>query len=119
MAATEISATAMGSDGTYDIINGGDISTLGIGSAEGVYFRYAVNDIVFLYNDTGGTATFTILSQEDTDQTNRTLTMADQTVSVPDGEIHRFKPDGSYQTDSNNDVHIECDVAGKVLVLQK
>ena len=100
----------------YDIEQSSDFSTLTTGSGNGVEFPWKDAGFVFLKNDTGSAATFTIKVPTPSSY-DGFVTIPDDTISVPDGCLFIYKLSSILKQTSGN-IIIECDVAGKVLVAQ-
>lgn len=115
MARTGISSVAITATG-YNLTDSTGFATLGTGAANGVSFSYDSNTLIYLKNDTGGAAVFTVKIPTPTTYSGLSLTIPDMTVSVTNGKTVILQPNAIFrQTDGN--VYIDCDVAGKVLVL--
>lgn len=106
------------SDNGYNLTDSAGFATLGTGAGNGVAFTYAAKDVVVLKNDTGGTAVFTLKVPSPAAYTLKGLTVPDESVSVANGKTYLY-PLSSIFKQSDDSVYIDCDVAGKVLVLQR
>ena len=115
MATTPITATALAATG-YNLADSADFATLTTGAGNGVEFKLDVTDIVVLKNDTGGAAVFTLKVPSPTDFSSKGVTIPDVTVTVAAGKTWVYKLSSIFKQ-ADGDVIIECDVAGKVLVL--
>lgn len=117
MAATEINKVAIPhSSAGYNLTDSVDFSTLVAGSGNGVKFTFEQQLIVLLKNDTGGPAVFTFKAQLGANYTSYGVTLTNPTLSVANGKTYIWRPENIFRA-SDGFVTIECDVAGKVLVL--
>lgn len=90
--------------------------TMSTGAANGVTFDHDGADLVVLKNDTGGDATFTIKVPAPASLTAIGATVADIDIVVVTAKTHVMRlPSILKQTDGK--IYIDCDVAGKILVL--
>lgn len=113
MARATITATAIAATGLN--ITDATFATLGTGAGNGVSFAYDGNTRVMLKNDTGSAATFTVKIATPTSYSDIGVTFPDMTIAVANGKTWEFKPPSVWrQTDGN--IYIDCNVAGKVLV---
>lgn len=101
----------------YNLTDSASFTTLSTGAGNGVDFVFNASDIVFLKNDTGGGAVFTITVPTPSTMTSRT-TVNDDTVSVATGKTYVMKLNSIYKN-TDGSVYIDCDVAGKVLVMNQ
>lgn len=116
MARTPITATAVPDTGLN--LTDATFATLGTGANNGVSFAYDGNNRVILKNDTGGAATFTVKVPTPTAYTNVGVTVPDMSVAVANGKTYEFKALSlSVARQSDGAIYIDCNVAGKVLVL--
>lgn len=115
MAAAEITPTAVPVDG-YNLTDSADFATLVAGAGNGVTFNFDASDLVALKNDSGGAAVFTIKVRQDSKFSVHGLTVPDETISVADGKTVVLRMVEIFKTTAGK-IIIECDVAGKVLVL--
>ena len=88
------------------------------GAGNGVKFPYKETDLWFLYNPTGGSATFTIKMGQPASIAAQTLTVPDKTIAVATTAIH-VQPARPVFIQADGQVYIECDVAAKVFVLSR
>ena len=97
-----------------------DISwtTLVAGSNNGRYFSFNDAEMLLIYNDTGGAATFTIPLTEGDDLDALNITFNDKTISC-DNNDHQFCVVSSKYKDADNYINVDCDVAGKIAVVKK
>ena len=100
----------------YNLTDSGDFVTLTAGSGNGVEFVFNANDRLLLKNDTGGAATFTLKVPPPSPYSGR-VTIPDETVPVADGKTWVYKLAAIFKQ-SDGKVYVECDVAGKVLLLR-
>ena len=113
-AITKITPTSWTSEGT----NLTDLSyaTLSTGSGNGKTFAHVNTDLIVLYNDTGGNATYTFIAEPVPSVTNLGGVITDPTVVVATAKIHVLRPIAGIRQ-SDGDVYVDCDVAGKIAVL--
>jgi len=97
-----------------------DISwtTLVAGSSNGRYFSFNDAEMLLIYNDTGGSATFTIPLTEGDDLDALNITLNDKTISC-DNNDHQFCVVSSKYKDADNYINVDCDVAGKIAVVKR
>ena len=97
-----------------------DISwtTLAAGSNNGRYFSFNDAEMLLIYNDTGGAATFTIPLTEGDDLDALNITFNDKTISC-DNNDHQFCVVSSKYKDADNYINVDCDVAGKIAVVKR
>jgi len=97
-----------------------DISwtTLVAGSSNGRYFSFNDAEMLLIYNDTGGAATFTIPLTEGDDLDALNITFNDKTISC-DNNDHQFCVVSSKYKDADNYINVDCDVAGKIAVVKR
>lgn len=115
MARTAITAVAI-TDTGYNLTDSTSFATLGTGSDNGVSFAYDSNTLIFLKNDTGSSATYTVKVPTPGTYSGLGLTVPDMTVTVANGKTVILEPNSIFrQTDGS--IYIDCSVAGKVLVL--
>lgn len=88
------------------------------GSNNGKYFSFNDSELLLLYNDTGGAATFTIPLTEPDDYSALNVTLNDKTISV-DNTDHKISVVSSKYKDSDNYINVDCDVAGKIAVVKR
>lgn len=113
MARTAIDRTAVPVTGLN--LTDATFATLATGAGNGVEIPYREADVIVLRNDTGGSAVYTIKVRQPSQYSGQGITVPDKTVTVATGKIWLYLTDPIFkQTDS--DLYIDCDVAGKVLV---
>lgn len=97
-----------------------DISwtTLVAGSSNGRYFSFNDAEMLLIYNDTGGAATFTIPLTEGDDLDALNITFNDKTISLDDTD-HKICVVSSKYKDADNYINVDCDVAGKIAVVKR
>jgi hypothetical protein len=100
----------------YNLTDSADFATLGVGSGNGITVTFDPDDILILKNDTGGSAVFTLKVPGETKYSDKGITVPDETVTVANGKSWVYQLTGIYKQ-SDGKVYIDCDVAGKVLVL--
>lgn len=113
MARTTITPTAIPATGLN--VTDASFATSGTGAGNGVSFTFDNNFRVILKNDTGSAATFTIKVPTPASYTEVGVTIPDMTVAVANGKTHEFKPMSVWRQSDGN-IYIDCNVAGKVLV---
>lgn len=121
MARAALSATtitAITSNG-YNLTDSSDFTTLSTGSGNGVEFTYDANDVLVLKNDTGGTATFTFVIATPSGVSAVGGSITSPTVEVADGKTHVMPSLPTVFKQADGKVYVDCDVAGKVLLLNK
>lgn len=91
-------------------------ATLGTGSGNGIEVPFRESDLLVLKNDTGGAAVFTLKVPQPTKFSNQSITVPDKTVSIATGKTWVY-PTAVLYRQSDGDIYIDCDVAGKVAVL--
>ena len=113
---TATTVTAVSSNG-YNLTDSADFTTLVAGAGNGVQFTHDGNDTLILKNDTGGAAVFTFKTPTPSSLSAVGGSVTEPTVTVADGKTHVMPPLGTVFKQSDGKVYIECDVAGKVLLL--
>lgn len=88
----------------------------GVGSGNGRYWSYLPGDVVLLKNDTGGAAVFTAVFSTPAEYTRFGMTVASPTITVADGKTVALRL-GELLLDTSGQILLDCDVAGKVAVL--
>jgi hypothetical protein len=101
----------------YNLTDSSDFTTMATGAGNGVEFDYSADSIIVLKNDTGGAAVFTAKVVLTTAQTAYSVAITDPTRSVANNKTYIWRLDNTMFKDANSKVIIECDVAGKILVL--
>lgn len=114
MARTPISRTSIPVTGLN--LTDATFATLGTGANNGVEVPYNKNDLLVLRNDTVGAAAYTLKVATPTKFSERSSTVGDVTVTVAAGKIWLY-PVGNIFRQSDGDIYVDCDVAGKVAVL--
>lgn len=109
---TAVEPTAAG----YNLTDQSDATTLVAGSGNGVKFEYHPNALIVLINGTAGAAVYTLKVTTPAAFTDAGATVNDKTITVAAGKTWVRKTDLIFKNSSGYFV-IECDVAGKVLVL--
>lgn len=115
MARTGISSVSI-TDTGYNLTDSTGFATLGTGSDNGVSFAYDSNTLIFLKNDTGGAAVYTVKIPTPGNYSGLGITVPDMTVSVANSKTVILEPNAIFRQSDGN-VYIDCNVAGKVLVL--
>lgn len=91
-------------------------ATLSTGAGNGIEVPFRPGDVLVLKNDSGGAAVFTVKVRQPAEFTAIGVTVPDETFSVANNKTHLVPLTTVFkQTDS--DVYVDCDVAGKVLML--
>jgi hypothetical protein len=101
----------------YNLTDSSDFTTMTAGAGNGVVFDYSADSIIVLKNDTGGAAVFTAKVVSTTAQTAYSVTITDPTRSVANGKTYIWRLDNTMFKNSDSQITVECDVAGKILVL--
>lgn len=115
MARTAITSASIANTG-YNLTDSTDFATLGTGAGNGVSFAYDSGTLVYLKNDTGSSATFTLKVPTPTTYSALSLTIPDMTITVANGKTIIVRLN-SILRQSDGAVYIDCSVAGKVMVL--
>ena len=102
-------------DGAYNLTDSADYTTLSTGSGNGAELPYASGQKFILKNDTGGNAVFTI-ELNDTAITAAGGTVTDPTMTVATGKEYVVEMTSAMKQ-ADGKVYVDCDVAGKVLLL--
>jgi hypothetical protein len=116
MAAANISAVSVPAGG-YNLTDSADFTTLVAGAGNGVTFTYNPTDLIIMKNDTGGAGVFTIKTPTPAAYSG-IVTVGDETVSVANGKTYMYPILAIFKNTSTGKITIECDVAGKVLVVR-
>lgn len=101
----------------YAFTDSADFATLSTGSGNGVDFAYEDDLLVALKNDTGGSATFTLKIPANAQISTNGGSITSPTRVVADGKTFLMRLDKVFRDGATGLVTIECNVAGKVLVL--
>lgn len=118
MPAASISRIALAeTNAGYNLTDSADFNTLVAGAGNGVTFDYGANDVVVLKNDTAGAAVFTLKIVVVAGYTSYGAGVTNPTRSVAAGKTYLMRLDANFK-DASNKVTIECDIAGKVLVVE-
>lgn len=115
MSRTAISPTDLTKTG-YNLTDSGDFTTLSTGAGNGITVLFDPRDILILRNDTGGPAVFTLKTAGEDKYSDKGITVPDDTVTVADGKDWVYQLTSIFKQ-SDGKVYIDCDVAGKVLIL--
>lgn len=115
MARTAIQLTDLTKTG-YNLTDSTDFATLGTGVGNGITVAFDPRDVLVLKNDTGGPAVFTLKVPGEDKYSDKGITVPDETVTVADGDTWIYQLTSIFKQ-SDGKVYIDCDVAGKVLVL--
>lgn len=95
-------------DATYQVLIAG--------AGNGAQFTFLGTDIVILKNDSGGAATYTFKVIPSVAQAAAGATVTSPTVVVANNKSVALRLDDIFKN-ANGIITIECDVAGKLLVL--
>ena len=101
----------------YNLTDSAGFTTLVAGSGNGVKFDYVDDLVVVLKNDSGGAAVFTVKVRTPASFTTYSAGVSHPTINVANNKTYLLRLDQSPFVDASGDITIECDVAGKVLVL--
>jgi hypothetical protein len=114
MARATITAVAVPGE-AYNLTDSAAFTTLSTGAGNGVEFTHNPAHLLLLKNTTGGAAAFTI--KVPTPSTYSGIaTIPDDTVAVAAGDTALVKLASVYkQTDGK--VYVDCDIAGKALLI--
>lgn len=93
-------------------------TALTAGSNNGRYFSFNDAEMLLIYNDTGGAASFTIPITESSDLSALNITYNDKTIAL-DNTDHKLCVVSSKYKDASNYIHVDCDVAGKIAVVKR
>jgi hypothetical protein len=115
MARTAITATDLTKTG-YNLTDSTGFTTLTAGSGNGITVTFDPDDILILKNDTGGSAVFTLKVPGESKYSDKGVTVPDQTVTVANGKTWIYQLTGIFKW-GDGKIYIDCDVAGKLLVL--
>lgn len=91
-------------------------TTLATGAGNGISFAYDPSDLIVLKNDTGGSAAYTIKVVQSAALTAVGVTIGDVTITVATAKSHAFRLSDIFKQ-SGDLAFIDCDVAGKALVI--
>jgi len=117
MAAATITKVAIpNSSAGYNLTDSAGFTTLVAGSGNGVKFTYEQQLVVVLKNDSGGAAVFTFKTILAGGYSSYGVTATNPTLTLATGKTYLWRPNTIFR-DSSSFVTIECDVAGKALVL--
>src|SRR5262245_18755231 len=118
MSATEITKVSIPhTSAGYNLTDSASFSTLSTGAGNGVKFTWEEDLVVVLKNDTIGAAVFTVVIPTQARLSAYSASVTSPTLSVAAGKTYLARLDSIFKNVSTNYVTIECDVAGKVLVL--
>lgn len=114
MARSTITPAALTKTG-YNVTDA-SFTTMGTGANNGVQFALDPDDIVILRNDTAGAAVYTVKVPGETKYSEKGATVPDVPVTVAAGKIWLYPLSKIFQQ-SDGRAYIDCDVAGKILVV--
>ncbi len=115
MATQSLSLTNITKTG-LDLTDASNYQTMTTGSGNGSVFDYNKASLIFLRNTTGGSAVYTIKTDQGADYSDRSITIPDLTVTVPTTETWVVPVSAIYGRSS---ITVECDVAGLIMVTTK
>lgn len=115
MARTAIAPIDLSKTG-YNLTDSADFTTLTLGSGNGITVLFDPKDILILKNDTGGSAVFTLKVPGETKYSDKNAVVPDVSVTVANGKTWVYQLTNIFKQ-ADGKVYIDCDVAGKVLVL--
>jgi len=115
MARTTITAVSP-TDTGYNLTDSASFATLSTGDGNGVSFTYDAGNVIVLRNSTGGAAAFTVKVPTPAQFSGLGITISDLTVNVAAGKDYLLKQQAAFKQSTGN-VYVDCNVAGKVLVL--
>lgn len=115
MARTAITPTDLTKTG-YNLTDSTGFTTLSAGAGNGITVMFDPKDILVLKNDTGGPAVFTLKVPGETKYSDKSTVVPDVTVTVANGKTWVYQLTNIFKQ-ADGLVYIDCDVAGKVLVL--
>lgn len=118
MAAAALSATTFPTTTAGVNLTDASFTTLVAGAGNGVVFTYDANDVIFLKNDTGGPAVFSFTTKTPTSMSAYGITVPTADITVADSKTYIFRVAEIFSSTAGQ-VTITCDVAGKVLVLDR
>lgn len=117
MAAVDITEDIQAIEATgYNLTDSADFTTLVTGAGNGIKFEYNDRLAIILKNDTGGAATFTILVPQIAILTEAGVTVPDADIAVATGKTYLVQQAYAFK-DEDGYITIECDVAGKILLI--
>ena len=114
MARTTIARTTLPVGGLN--LTDATFSTLATGAGNGIEVPFRPGDVLILKNDTGGASVFTVKVRQPQSYSDLSLTVPDKTFSVADAKTHVI-PLATVFKQTDGDLYVDCDVAGKVLQL--
>ena len=114
MARTTITRTAL--PATSLNLTDATFTTLSTGAGNGIEVPYRAGDVLILKNDSGGPAVFTVKVRQPAEFTALGITVPDETFTVADGKTH-IVPLAAVFRQTDSDIYVDCDVAGKVIAL--
>ena len=93
-------------------------TTITTGTNNGVYFSFNDTELIVLLNDSGSSRVFTIPLSEPSGYSKYGITFTDKTYTVANGKTVLIVPDSRLK-DSSNYINVDCDGAGKILVVKR
>lgn len=115
MARTTIARTAVTVTGFN--LTDATFTTMSTGAGNGIEVPARQGDTLVLYNSTGGAAVYTLKLPTPTAIAARGATVPDVTYSVATGKMHLYPLTDTIFRQSDGDVYVDCDVAGKIVCL--
>lgn len=91
-------------------------TTMSTGAGNGVSFAYEGGLTAVLVNDSGGAAAYTVLIPETSQYSDMGITFTDDVITVANNKTWLY-PVPAIAKQSDGNVYIDCDVAGKIFVL--
>jgi len=111
---TKTSLVALTSNGLN--LTDATFTTLSTGAGNGISFAYDPSDLIVLKNDSGGSAVYTLKTVQQTSLTAVGVTIPDVSITVANNKTHVFRLSDIFKQ-SGDLAFIDCDVAGKALVI--
>jgi hypothetical protein len=109
-------ATVISISGDYNLTDSADFETMTSGAGNGHTFSYRADRIVILKNDSGASRDYTVKMPTPGVYSAAGYTLADATVTVATGKSYVWRPAEVYA--SGGTITIECNGAGKLLILE-
>ena len=104
----------------YNLTDSADFKTMTLGADNGVEFTFKTTDTVVLKNDSGGDADYTVKTAPKDPHNTRGQNPVDLVITVATGKTWNFSPSETLHAYASTLlVKIDCDVAGKIVVLRR
>jgi hypothetical protein len=100
----------------HNFTDDSNFETLATGTDNGRTIVQSACDLIFLKNDTGGAAVFTVKAQASDAETAAGIVPADNTISVATAKSYTLEP-SAVLADANGLINIDCDVAAELLAV--